>query len=164
MSAADELMRANDAYASSFPGPRPVRPGRHLAVVACMDSRLDLFAALGLQVGDAHVIRNAGGIATDDVLRSLAISQRLLGTSEIVLVHHTECGMLGFDDVAFRAELEAASGQAPPWDVPGFQDAAADVQLSINRIRGCAWLPHRDDVRGFVFDVATGRIAEVHAS
>jgi carbonic anhydrase len=161
MSAADEVLLANDSYAAGFPGPRPVRPGRHLAVVACMDSRLDLFAALGLAVGDAHVIRNAGGIATEDVLRSLAISQRLLGTREIVLVHHTECGMLDFDDAGFRAQLRAESGQEPPWDVPGFTDVEADVRSSLERVRGCGWLPHRDAVRGFVFDVATGRISEV---
>ena len=161
MPAADEILLANDAYAAGFPGPRPVRPGRQLAVVACMDSRLDLFAALGLAVGDAHVIRNAGGIATDDMLRSLAISQRLLGTREIVLVHHTECGMLNFDDANFRAELRAESGQEPPWDVPGFDDVEADVRSSAERIRSCGWLPHRDQVRGFVFDVATGRITEV---
>jgi carbonic anhydrase len=161
MSAADDLIRANDDYVATFPGPRPVRPGRHLAVVACMDSRLDLFAALGLHVGDAHVIRNAGGIATDDVLRSLTISQRLLGTREIVLVHHTECGMLGFDDEAFRAELRAESGQQPSWNVPGFTDVTADLRSSMARVRDCRWLPHRDDVRGFVFDVATGHLNEV---
>lgn len=160
MSAVDELIRANDAYVATFPGPRPVRPGRHLAVVACMDSRLDLFAALGLHVGDAHVIRNAGGIATDDVLRSLAISQRLLGTREIVLVHHTECGMLDLDDAAFRAELRAESGQEPPWDVPGFTDVTADLRSSMARVRDCAWLPQRDEVRGFVFDVASGHLSE----
>ncbi|HEY2166877.1 MAG TPA: carbonic anhydrase, partial [Jatrophihabitantaceae bacterium] len=145
----------------TFPGPRPVRPGRHLAVVACMDSRLDLFAALGLHVGDAHVIRNAGGIATDDVLRSLAISQRLLGTRQIVLVHHTECGMLGFDDEAFRAELRAESGQQPSWNVPGFTDVTVDLRSSMARVRDCPWLPHRDAVRGFVFDVTTGHLNEV---
>ena len=161
MPIADDLLRANDAYAAGFPAPRPVRPARQLAVVACMDSRLDLFAALGLAVGDAHVIRNAGGIPTDDVLRSLAISQRLLGTREIVLVHHTECGMLGFDDAGFRAQLLAESGQEPHWDVPGFDDVAADVRASVDRVRNCGWLPHRDEVRGFVFDVGTGRLSEV---
>jgi carbonic anhydrase len=161
MSAADDLIRANDDYVATFPGQRPVRPGRHLAVVACMDSRLDLFAALGLHVGDAHVIRNAGGIATDDVLRSLTISQRLLGTREIVLVHHTECGMLGFDDEAFRAELRAESGQQPSWNVPGFTDVTEDLRSSMARVRDCRWLPHRDDVRGFVFDVATGHLNEI---
>jgi carbonic anhydrase len=161
MSVTDDLVRSNATYAAGFPGPRPTQPGRRLAVVACMDSRLDLFAALGLQVGDAHVIRNAGGIPTDDVLRSLAISQRALGTQAIVLVHHTECGMLNFDDAAFRAHLQQESGQTPGWDVPGFTDVEAAVQLDLATVRGCGWLPHRDDVRGFVFDVATGRITEV---
>ncbi|MGH8863009.1 MAG: beta-class carbonic anhydrase, partial [Jatrophihabitantaceae bacterium] len=137
------------------------RPGLRLAVVACMDSRLDLFGALGLEVGDAHLLRNAGGIVTDDVLRSLAISQRSLGTREIVILHHTDCGMDDFDDVAFRAELAAESGRAPDWDVPGFSDVRADVRRSIQTVRACPWLPYRDDVRGFVFDVATAAIDEV---
>src|SRR5438445_12487704 len=110
MSAIDHLVQANQEYAATFPGPRPLRPKLRLAVIACMDSRLDLFGALGLDIGDAHLIRNAGGLPTDDVLRSLALSQRYLGTREVVLVHHTECGMEGFDDAAFRAELAAASG------------------------------------------------------
>ena len=126
-----------------------------------MDARLDLFGSLGLELGDAHLLRNAGGMITDDVLRSLAISQRALGTREIALLHHTRCGMSDFDDEAFRAELEAESGQAPTWDVPGFSDVRADVRSSIDRVRACPWLPHRDDVRGFVYDVATGAVEEV---
>jgi carbonic anhydrase len=126
-----------------------------------MDSRLDLFGALGLEIGDAHLLRNAGGVITPDVLRSLAISQRLLGTREIVVLHHTECGMDDFDDDAFRAELSAESGQAPEWDVPGFTDVRDDVRRSIEKVRACPWLPHRDDVRGFVFDVATAAIDEI---
>jgi carbonic anhydrase len=161
VSAIDDLFSANASYATRFPGPRPRQPQRHLAVVACMDSRLDLFGALGLAVGDAHLIRNAGGIVTPDVLRSLAISQRALGTQEVLLLHHTDCGMLDFDDPAFRAELAAESGAEPEWDVPGFTDVRADVRRSIEAVRSCPWLPHRDQVRGFVFDVAAGRMEEI---
>lgn len=161
--ATDALLSANHRYARNFPGPRPLPPALHLAVVTCMDSRLDLFGALGLAIGDAHLIRNAGGVVTDDVLRSLAISQRSLGTREIVLIHHTECGMLNFDDVEFRYELAKESGVEPQWRVPGFTDPEADVRLCIERIKESAWLPHRDSVRGFVFDVHTAEIREVHA-
>jgi carbonic anhydrase len=161
MSAVDHLLHANETYAKTFPGPRPVRPKLRLAVVTCMDSRLDLFGALGLHIGDAHIIRNAGGIPTDDVLRSLALSQRALGTREIIVIHHTNCGMDGFDDEAFRAELAAESGQTPTWQVDGFTDLHADTRRSVETIRACGWLPHRDDVRGFVFDVATARLDEV---
>jgi carbonic anhydrase len=161
VSAIDHLIHANEDYTARFPGPRPLRPKLRLAVVACMDSRLDLFGALGLEIGDAHLIRNAGGLVTDDVLRSLALSQRLLGTREIVVLHHTECGMNGFDDTSFRAELAADSGEEPEWDVPGFDDVRAQMRESLHRLRTCAWLPHRDDVRGFVFDVATARLEEV---
>jgi len=161
MSAIDHLIHANEGYSSSFPGPRPLRPKLRMSVVACMDSRLDLFGALGLNIGDAHLIRNAGGKVTDDVLRSLALSQRAMGTREIVIIHHTECGMLGFDDDAFRAELAAESGHEPPWRVPGFTDLPADVRESVAAVRGCPWIPHREDVRGFVFDVATAQIEEI---
>lgn len=161
MSAIDHLVHANERYTAGFPGPRPLRPKLRLTVVACMDSRLDLFGALGLEIGDAHLLRNAGGVITPDVLRSLAISQRLLGTREIVILHHTDCGMDDFDDEAFRAELSAESGQAPEWDVPGFTDVRDDVRRSIEKVRMCPWLPHRDDVRGFVFDVATAAIDEI---
>jgi carbonic anhydrase len=161
MSAIDHLIHANENYVATFPGPRPLRPKLRMTVIACMDSRLDLFGALGLEIGDAHLIRNAGGIVTDDVLRSLALSQRSLGTREVVLIHHTECGMLGFDDDAFRAELTAESGEEPPWRVPGFTDVYADMRESIARVRTCKWIPYREDVRGFVFDVATARIDEV---
>jgi len=162
VSAIDHLIHANESYAASFPGPRPQRPKLRLAVVTCMDSRLDLFGALGLDIGDAHLLRNAGGVITDDMLRSLAISQRSMGTREIVVVHHTECGMHNFDDAGFRDQLAADSGQTPPWNVPGFADVAASVSDSIAEIRACGWLPHREDVRGFVFDVATATIEEVH--
>jgi len=162
MSAIDHLVHANKRYVESFPGPRPLRPKLRLTVIACMDSRLDLFGALGLDIGDAHLIRNAGGIPTDDVLRSLALSQRALGTREVVIIHHTQCGMDGFDDEAFRAELEAESGQRPPWKVDGFTDLYEDTRRSVQTVRECGWLPHRDEVRGFVFDVATATITEVN--
>ncbi|MGH8963699.1 MAG: beta-class carbonic anhydrase [Jatrophihabitantaceae bacterium] len=161
MSATDHLVHANDRYIESFPGPRPKRPKLRMAVIECMDSRLDTFAALGLDIGDAHIIRNAGGLITDDVLRSLAISQRALGTQEVMILHHTDCGMHAFDDAAFRSELAAESGQEPGWDVPGFTDVQAKVRESIALVRGCGWIPNRDEVRGFVFDVATARITEV---
>jgi carbonic anhydrase len=161
MSAIDHLVHANRSYTAGFPGPRPLRPKLRLAVVACMDSRLDLFGALGLNIGDAHLIRNAGGIPTDDVLRSLALSQRALGTREIVIIHHTQCGMDNFDDEAFRRELAAESGVEPTWAVEGFTDVEAAMRKSLATVRECPWLPHRDDVRGFVFDVATGSLNEV---
>lgn len=126
-----------------------------------MDSRLDLFGALGLQIGDAHAIRNAGGIPTDDVLRSLALSQRALGTREIAIIHHTNCGMDGFDDDAFRSELAAESGMTPSWNVHGFTDLFEDTRRSVQIVRDCPWLPHRDQVRGYVFDVATGGLTAV---
>ncbi|PZS31124.1 MAG: carbonate dehydratase [Pseudonocardiales bacterium] len=161
MSAIDHLIHANETYAASFPGPRPIRPKLRMTVIACMDSRLDLFGALGLDIGDAHLIRNAGGVITDDVLRSLALSQRSMGTREIVIIHHTECGMLDLDDDAFRAELADESGHPPPWRVPGFTDLPADVRKSIAVVRGCPWIPHRADIRGFVFDVATAEMEEI---
>jgi carbonic anhydrase len=161
MSVVDHLVHANERYVGTFPGARPTRPKLRLAVLTCMDSRLDLFGALGLEIGDAHLIRNAGGIPTDDALRSLALSQRALGTREIMVIHHTQCGMDGFDDDAFRAELEAESGVAPPWRVDGFTDLYEDTRRSVLTVRECGWLPHRDEVRGFVFDVATAKITEV---
>jgi carbonic anhydrase len=161
MSAIDHLVHANQVYTAGFPGPRPLRPKLRLTVVACMDSRLDLFGALGLDIGDAHLIRNAGGIPTDDVLRSLALSQRALGTREIVIIHHTQCGMDGFDDEAFRRELAAESGVEPTWQVEGFTDVEEAMRKSIRTVRECGWLPHRDAVRGFVFDVATAQLREV---
>jgi len=162
VSAIDHLLHANAAYASTFPGPQPLRPKLRLAVIACMDSRLDLFGALDLAIGDAHLIRNAGGLPTDDVLRSLAVSQRYLGTREVMLIHHTDCGMQGFDDAAFRAQLAAETGDEPRWDVPGFTDIQARMRESIATVRQCRWIPHRQDVRGFIFDITTGRLHEVH--
>lgn len=161
MSTIDDLVQANDVYVETFPGPRPTRPKLQLAVLTCMDSRLDLFGALGLDIGDAHLLRNAGGLPTDDALRSLAISQRALGTRQIVLMHHTRCGMEGFDDEVFRHTLASESDERPPWDVPGFNDPAEQMRASLARVRACGWLPHRDDVRGFVFDVDTAKMHEV---
>jgi carbonic anhydrase len=161
VSAIDDLLDHNGGYAATFPGPRPQRPKLRMAVVACMDSRLDLFGALGLEIGDAHLIRNAGGLPTPDVLRSLTLSQRSLGTREVVLLHHTNCGMQGFDDAAFRALLTRQTGTEPPWDVPGIDDLWATMRRSIAIVKECPWLPHRDDVRGFVFDVRTARMEEV---
>ena len=161
MSVIDHLVHENLTYVKTFPGERPQRPKLRLAVLACMDSRLDLFGALGLEVGDAHLVRNAGGIPTDDALRSLALSQRALGTREIVVIHHTDCGMDDFDDEGFRRELTAESGEAPPWRVDGFTDLYEDTRRSVRLVRDCRWLPYRDDVRGFVFDVATAALTEV---
>lgn len=161
MSATDDLIHANERYAQTFPGPRPKQPKLRLTVIECMDSRIDTFGALGLQVGEAHVIRNAGGLITEDVLRSLALSQRALGTREVVILHHTDCGMHAFDDTAFRVTLAAESGVEPGWDVPGFTDVQAKVRESVALVRECRWIPYREDVRGFVFDVATAKITEV---
>jgi carbonic anhydrase len=161
MSAIDRLVHANERYVRPVPSSHPASPKLRLAVLTCMDSRLDLFAALGLDIGDAHLIRNAGGIPTDDALRSLALSQRKLGTREIVVIHHSNCGMDGFDDEAFRRELTDESGVAPPWRVDGFTDLYEDTRRSVETVRNCRWLPYRDDVRGFVFDVTTAKITEV---
>jgi carbonic anhydrase len=161
MSAIDHLLHANDTYAKTFAGARPVRPKLRLTILTCMDSRLDLFGALGLDIGDAHILRNAGGIPTEEMLRSIAISQRKLGTREIAVMQHSNCGMENFDDEAFRAELTSETGVAPTWSVSGFTDIQAEVRKSVQTILDCPWLPHRDDVRGFVFDVTTARITEV---
>lgn len=161
MSAIDHLVQANRSYAATFPGARPLPPKLRLAVLACMDSRLDLFGALGLEVGDAHLVRNAGGIPTDDALRSLALSQLALGTRAVAVIHHTDCGMDGFDDAAFRERLSVETGHEPPWQVAGFTDLYEDTRRSVQTVRNCPWLPHRDDVRGFVFDVATAELTEV---
>jgi carbonic anhydrase len=160
----DELLANNQAFAGSLPaGHLDVHPSRHLAVVTCMDSRLDVFAALGLGDGEAHVLRNAGGVITDDVIRSLAVSQRRLGTREVMLIHHTDCGMQTLSDDGFRAELLQATGVAPAWAIESFSDVDADVRQSILRVRRSSFLPHRDRVRGFVYDVDTHRLREVHA-
>jgi carbonic anhydrase len=157
----DDLLARNEKYAATFPGSAAGRPALHLAVVACMDSRLDVQAALGLAVGDAHVIRNAGGIVTDDVIRSLVISQRLLGTREVVLIHHTDCGMAKFTDDGLKAEIERDTGIRPPWAMEAFTDPDADVLQSIARLKASPFVPFTDSIRGFVFEVETGRLREV---
>jgi carbonic anhydrase len=161
MSATDELLANNQRYADGFTGPLPLPPAKGVAVVACMDARLNLYALLGLEEGQAHVIRNAGGVITDDEIRSLAISQRLLGTREIILIHHTDCGMLTFTDDDFKAAIQAETGIKPAWSAEAFSDLDADVRQSIARIKASPFVPHKDSVRGFVFDVATGKLNEV---
>ena len=161
MSVTDGLLANNERYAESFHGPLPLPPSAHLAVVACMDARLDVYRILGLEEGQAHVIRNAGGVVTDDEIRSLTISQRLLGTTSIILIHHTECGMLTFTDDQFKASIQQEVGIKPAWAAEAFPDLDDDVRQSIARIKASPFIPHTDDVRGFVFDVATGRLNEV---
>lgn len=161
MSVTDELLENNKAYAAGFSGPLPLPPAKHVAVLACMDARLNVYAALGLNEGEAHVIRNAGGVVTEDEIRSLAISQRLLGTKEIILIHHTDCGMVTFTDADFKASIQAETGIRPAWAAEAFPDAAEDVKQSIQRIQASPFIPHKDSVRGFVFDVATGKLEEV---
>ena len=159
---ADELVANNARFAAGFDdGDRPAAPARNLAIVACMDARVDVVALLGLDHGDAHVIRNAGGVITDDVIRSLCLSQRKLGTREVILLHHTACGLQTITDDAFRAELEAELGVKPPWSVESFSDPFADTRQSMRRIATSAFLPHRDHVRGFVYDVGSGMLHEV---
>jgi carbonic anhydrase len=161
MTVTDELLANNAEYAASFSGPLPLPPARGVAVVACMDARLDVYRVLGLHEGDAHVIRNAGGVVTDDEIRSLTISQRLLGTTEIILIHHTDCGMLTFTDDGFKADIQSEVGIKPPWSPEAFSDIEADVRQSIARINASPFVPHKESVRGFVFDVATGKLDEV---
>ncbi|MCX3061052.1 beta-class carbonic anhydrase [Streptomyces beihaiensis] len=157
----DRLVKANTRYADAFTDPgMDARPVLNVAVVACMDARLDLHSALGLELGDCHTIRNAGGVVTDDVIRSLTISQRALGTRSVVLIHHTNCGLESLTE-EFRHELELEVGQRPSWAVEGFQDVDQDVRQSIQKVRTSPFLPHTDDVRGFVFDVHTGLLREV---
>ena len=161
MSVTDEFLRNNAAYAEQFVGPLPMPPSRHIAVVACMDARLHVSGILGLKEGESHVVRNAGGVVTDDVVRSLAISQRLLGTTEIILIHHTDCGMLTFTDDPFRRAIQDETGIKPPWSAESFTDLEEDVRQSIARIKASPFIPHKDAIRGFVFDVATGKLNEV---
>jgi len=161
MTVTDELLANNATYAASFTGPLPLPPAKHVAVVACMDARLNVYGVLGLQEGEAHVIRNAGGVVTEDEIRSLAISQRLLGTTEIILIHHTDCGMLTFTDDGFRTSIQDETGIKPSWAAEAFTDLATDVRQSIARIETSPFIPHKDSVRGFVFDVATGKLTEV---
>ena len=164
MDTIDELLANNRAFADTLPaGHLDVKPRRRLAIVTCMDSRLDVFAALGLGDGEAHVLRNAGGVITDDVVRSLAVSQRRLGTRETMLIHHTDCGMQKLTDDGFRAELQEATGVSPAFAIESFSDLDADVRQSIRRVRNSPFVPHRDVVRGFVYDVDTHRLREVEA-
>ena len=162
MSVTDELLANHERYAASFDkGELPMPPAKKVAVVACMDARLMLSRVLGLVEGDAHVIRNAGGVVTDDAIRSLAISQRLLGTEEIILVHHTDCGMLTFTDDEFKRSIQNDVGIKPHWSAETFADLEEDVRQSIARIKASPFIPNKDSVRGFVYDVETGSLSEV---
>src|SRR3954467_6838091 len=162
MSATDELLSNNEAYASSFDkADLPLPPAKKLAVVACMDARIVVSRILGLEEGDAHVIRNAGGVITDDEIRSLAISQRLLATEEIILIHHTDCGMLTFTDDEFKRQIQDDTGIKPAWAAESFPDLAEDVGQAVARIRASPFIPRKDNVRGFVYEVETGRLREV---
>ena len=162
MTVTDELLANAERYATSFThGGLPMPPGRKVAIVACMDARLNPYGLLGLTEGDAHVIRNAGGVVSDDVVRSLAISQRLLGTREIVLIHHTDCGMLTFADDAFKAQIEADTGIRPSWAPEAFAHPADDVRQSLRRLAANPFIPHKDLVRGFVYSVADGTLSEI---
>jgi len=161
MSVTTDYLANNLEYAKTFAGPLPLPPSRSIAVVACMDARLDVYRILGLNEGESHVIRNAGGVVTDDEIRSLAISQRLLGTKEIILIHHTDCGMLTFTDDGFKQSILEETGLKPEWAAEAFADLDVDVRQSIKRIKNSPFIPHTDAVRGFVFDVATGLLREV---
>ncbi|MDL5160123.1 beta-class carbonic anhydrase [Actinomycetospora termitidis] len=161
MSVTDDYLKNNETYVAHFPGELPLPPARKTAVVACMDARVNPYGALGLKEGDSHVIRNAGGVVTDDTIRSLAISQHLLGTEEIILIHHTDCGMVTFTDEQFAEILEKETGQRPSWTANAFPDAEQDVRDSIKRITDSPFVKNKGSVRGFVIDVATGKLHEV---
>jgi len=162
MSVTDDLLENNERYSQSFDkGDLPMPPSRKVAVVACMDARLVVSRILGLEEGEAHIIRNAGGVVTDDEIRSLAISQRLLGTEEIILIHHTDCGMLTFTDEEFRQQIEDDTGMKPEWAAEAFTDLDADVRKSVARIKESPFVPKTDAVRGFVYEVESGRLREV---
>jgi carbonic anhydrase len=164
MTVTDELLKNNERFAATFDkGDKPMPPARKLAVVACMDARLQVNKLLGLEVGDAHVIRNAGGVVSDDAIRSLVISQRLLGTDAIILIHHTDCGMLTFTDDAVKAQITEDTGIRPPFALEAFADLDEDVRQSIARIKANPFIPHRENVRGFVYDVTTGSLREVES-
>ena len=165
MSTTDSLLRNNEGYSRSFTkGGLPMPPAKHVAVLACMDARLDVHKILGLEEGEAHVIRNAGGVATDDAIRSLVISQRLLGTTEIILIHHTDCGMLTFKDDDVKAKIESEVGIRPAFALEAFGDVDSDVKQSIARIQASPFVPNKTSVRGFVYDVKSGRLNEVRAT
>jgi carbonic anhydrase len=162
MSVTDELVQNNERYAEGFDkGDLPLPPAKGVAVVACMDARLHVSKILGLEEGDAHIIRNAGGVVTDDEIRSLAISQRLLGTSEIILIHHTDCGMLTFEDDDFRRQIQEETGIRPEWAAEAFSDLDEDIRQNIARIKASPFIPKKDAVRGFVYEVETGGLREV---
>ena len=161
MTVTDDYLAKNAEYAKSFEGPLPLPPSKHVAVLACMDARLDVHSLLGIKEGEAHVIRNAGGVVTDDAIRSLAISQRLLGTTEIILIHHTDCGMLTFTDDDFKRAIQDETGVKPPWSAEAFTDLAEDVRQSLHRIKNSPFVTKHTSARGFIFDVATGKLTEV---
>jgi carbonic anhydrase len=162
MSATDELLANNERYAADFDkSDLPLPPAKKVAVVTCMDARLSPYVILGLQEGDAHVIRNAGGVVTDDEIRSLAISQRLLGTEEILVIHHTDCGMLTFKDDDFKAQIQEDTGIKPTWSAEAFPDLEEDVRQTVARIEASPFIPNKDSIRGFVYEVETGRLREV---
>jgi carbonic anhydrase len=162
VSVTDELLRNAERYAEQFDrGELPLPPAKHVAILACMDARLNPYGLLGLDEGDAHVIRNAGGVVTDDEIRSLAISQRLLATEEIILIHHTDCGMLTFGDDDFRRQIQQETGIKPEWPAEAFDDLEDDVRQSMARIKASPFIPRKDKVRGFIYDVKTGRLTEV---
>ncbi|NMM84250.1 carbonate dehydratase [Rhodococcus sp. SRB_17] len=161
MTVTDDYLQNNAAYAEQFSGPLPLPPSKHVAVLACMDARLDVFRMLGIKEGESHVIRNAGGVVTDDEIRSLAISQRLLGTTEIILIHHTDCGMLTFTDDAFKRSIQDETGIKPNWSAESFPDVEEDVRQSLRRIESSPFITATTSLRGFVFDVATGKLNEV---
>ena len=161
MSAVDDYANNNEQYALTHAGGVPGRPSKHIAVVACMDARMSIAPMLGMRDGEAHVLRNAGGVVTDDMVRSLAISQRLLGTREIMLIHHTDCGMQQTTDDGFKRAVEAETGIRPSWAVESFGDAEQDVRQSIARLMASPFIPHKEAIRGFVFDVDTGKLNEV---
>ena len=162
MSTTDELLRNNERYANSFDkGDLPTPPAKQIAIVTCMDARLSPYVMLGLSEGDAHVIRNAGGVVTDDEIRSLMISQRLLGTREVMLIHHTDCGMLTFSDEELREQIQQEVGIKPHFPLETFADLEEDVRQSIKRIEASPFIPHKDSVRGFIYEVETGHLREV---
>ncbi|MGV0794780.1 beta-class carbonic anhydrase [Mycolicibacterium sp. XJ1819] len=162
MTVTDEYLKNNEEYAKTFRGPLPMPPSKHVAIVACMDARLDIYGMLGIGDGEAHVIRNAGGVITGDEIRSLAISQRLLGTREIMLIHHTDCGMLTFTDDVFKREIQEETGIKPEWAPESFPDPAEDVRQSLRRIEASPFVTMHESLRGFVFDNNTGKLTEVN--
>ena len=162
MTATDDLLKNAEKHAEGFDkGGLPMPPAKKVAIVACMDARVNPYPIFGLELGDAHVIRNAGGVVTDDEIRSLALSQRLLGTEAIILMHHTDCGMLTFNDEDFRRAIQKDTGIKPAWSAEAFDDLGGDVLQSINRIKSSPFIPNKDSIRGFIYEVETGRLREV---